>query len=141
MAILGTAIEQGWSYVKDKDVSLGLLVVCGIILAFTWLYANEVFIPRAEAEENVKTLQQAVEQLAEKQDTHIKDWRIRTAVESVERIETEMWHLKEHEMLAGESMATEDRERYLKAKLGHAKEYKDCVINNRPNCEHLRDNR
>ena len=138
MAILGsTLLEQGYQYVKDKDVSVGAIVISLLILFGAYTVADQRFIPRAEAEENVQTLKEKVDELDGKIDNHVKEYRIKTALQEIEKVETELVQLQLFESIGGDHANIDARKEVLEDRLRHAQEYRNCVMTNGPNCEHL----
>jgi hypothetical protein len=138
MSILGIKfMDELVGGVRNQKVSIGIIAGVLFLAWNSWQWAFETFSTKAEAAENVHKLESMLQSNNNLLQDHIDEYRIGEAIKDVESIEGDLWHLKMHESQAGETAETRALKAEMEKKLDHAIEYRNCLMNQRPNCKHL----
>lgn len=139
MAILGISAmtEEVWGRLKDERISVGVLVGAVAFSFYAYGWATDNFVTTAKAATEMNKLTSQVGQIQQSVDEHIKEYRIGEAIKDVEDLEAQIYHVRLHEDSAGESPSTRARKAELNERLRKAMIYRDCLLNDRPNCQHL----
>jgi len=140
------------NFIKDEKVSavLVLLLCLGGIKSYFWLDAT--FISKAEAAQKTEAVENKlsakVEQVEEKVEltnnllrTHIHEFDIINAINRVENLEAEKRAFEMLEAVGVQSDKSNASKQAVADKLENAKEYRDCLLQNRPNCILLKERR
>ena len=126
---------------KDEKVSLGILGLIAFIMFRAYGWMDVEFIRRTQAQDATEAIQKSVDSMSQMLKGHISDYTIGEAVKEVEQLEGDLWYLKLTASYSGETEETVTLERELRERLRHAVSYRDCLLDNRPNCKHLTRNR
>lgn len=124
----------------------GTTIAIIVVVAFTiyqasrnWHYAT--FFTVAQAEQHQKTPHQSAidigEKLNNKLDGHIDEFRLYTAIQAADAAEDALYYHQSEMNHSGDAPGGRERTRELERRKRHAFEYKECLINNKPNCEQL----
>lgn len=152
LATLGQwVMEQIVGGLKEQRVTVSLtiaLIILAVAAGYLWAddqhgnyvtkeeSARQTEELKSRINENGATAQKAVDILVEQQKLltdHVEEFSITMANQWVKDAKTDI-------RLAEANSATSEREiRLLEEELKHAEAYKQCLIERRPNCKHLRD--
>lgn len=141
-----------WSNLGDflvgilQEQKINMAIVVAGLMAFSWM--NTTFITKVDASDSlnemnrtvvvsIKAIESSVIRMEENQAQHVKEYRIEAAISECERIESDLWHLTLHEQQHGVSAETESLRRQLTESQRHAETYRNCLLNDLPNCKHL----
>ena len=139
MAILGISAmsEEVWGRLKDERIPVGVAVGVIAFAFYAYGWATDNFVTTAKAATEMSKLSGQVGQIQQSVDDHIKEYRIGEAIKDVEDLEARLYHVQLHEDSAGASATTRARTKELQERLRKAQIYRDCLLNDRPNCQHL----
>lgn len=124
-------MEQAIGALKDEKVSLSVLVV-GVLLAYygyTW--AGQEFVDRDDFNAHTEEVESKLTQLTSTVNAHVEEYRIVEASRVIR-------DLKRDIQIAEATSAPTAQIEKLREELGHAEDYKRCLIGRLPNCKHLR---
>ena len=130
-----------WDILKKKHVSIGLLIT--LAMAGWWLLGQSnawhqaTFVTRAEAAQSSEKISGQLDQNQRILTDHIAEFRIKNALDRVDDLEMKLYYLDRDEEERGVTGSSAERRRDYTNELGNAEAYRDCLLNNRPNCEHL----
>jgi len=127
-------IDLSWDKVKKQGISIGTIVtaIAAYGYMFYWLDAN--FVSEVQGDH----IKEKVEDNRMLITEHITEFRIANALGSVRQLENAAYQIMKEEERNGSSTALEARKKQVDDDLTIAKEYKTCIINNRPNCVYLK---
>jgi len=140
------------NFIRDEKVSAVLVVLLflGSIKGYFWLDAT--FITKAEASEKREQIENKLSEKVEKVEqkvevtnillrTHIHEFDIINAINRVESLEAEKRSIELLESLGTETAQSKSNKEVNAEKLEHAKEYRDCLLQDKPNCSLLKERR
>lgn len=121
MSIWGLNMDQVLGGLKDEKISLAVLgfVVATAMYAYAW--AEDKYASASE-----------VQQLKTLIIDHTEEFRINNASQIIRDLKTDI-------RIAKATAAPEVEMDRLNEQLEHAEIYKDCLVQRRPNCKHLKD--
>lgn len=142
-------MEQAISLLKDEKMSIGVLgaLVFMAYVGFVWADSqHQDYQTKAEAAQADRELKALIAGNAEtagkvlsKMDAHVKDFEAAQEEARIEYAKATVRDMNTELRLAQTDPSTTEREmENLVAHLEQAKEYRDCLINRKPNCQHLR---
>jgi len=130
-----------WETIKKQKISIGTLVImAGFLLwaygpAKGWLSDN--FVSKVQAAQTATKITQQLDKIETTQTDHIKEYRIDRALEGVSRFENKLYYMGRDLNESGQDPEANPRWQELSTDLQRAEQYRDCLLLNRPNCEHL----
>jgi hypothetical protein len=116
-------LEKVMGGLKDEKIGLSALATIVFFAYYAWVWADD-----AHTEFARKTDIQKIEQTI---TNHTEEFRIVSAGQLARDIKLSL-------QLSQATGASDAELRIMEAKLLAAEKYKDCLINRRPNCEHLK---
>lgn len=139
-------MQEALTAIKSEKAS-GLVVTLVVLLAwigYTW--AGDKFVTQAESDTKTQELKDLIKTNAETAkkalsilELHVKDFDKKQEADLIVEASNAVRDVKLEIRLAQLDPSTTDRElRELNESLAHAEEYKECLVNQRPNCEHVR---
>lgn len=151
LAIVGQwVMEQIVGGLREQRVTLTLTVALIILAGFAgYIWADDQhgeFQTKSEAEAATRELKSEIErnrrtseEILQKTEAHIRDFDSLVEETRIEYAINSVRDAKRDVRLAQNDPNISDRElNELRETLDHAEAYKDCLIERRPNCRHLR---
>lgn len=135
-------IEMALQYFKEERMSWGGFSLLILIGYFGYAWATDVhkdLVTREEVDrlmvENKKTIEKTLKLL----EDHVKDFELKSEQDLILEATNAVREAKRDLRLAKLDSSMTPRElREYEEYLTHAQEYKQCLIDRRPNCAHLR---
>jgi hypothetical protein len=131
-------MEQLLGAMKNEKISTGVLGLLVMLAwyAFTWADAQHEAmaseaVPRAEYQKDQQELKNQIADMANVLTAHVKDIQIVNASQLVRDKELAL-------QLAEAANATETQKSHLRQEIEDAKAYRECLIDMRPNCKHMK---
>ncbi len=137
--LMNAAID--WETIKKQKISIGTLIIVGGFLLWAygpakgWLSNN--FVSKAQAAETSLIITRQLDTIEKTQTDHITEYRIDRALEGVSRFENKLYYMERDLKETGQDPEANQRWQDLSTDLQRAEQYRDCLLLNRPNCEHL----
>lgn len=139
MAIIGIAgMDDVVRKIKDEKVSIGVVIAVAVLAYYAHGWVFETFVTKANAQENVAGVQKTLDDVQHTLNSFVQNYEIREAKKNVETIEATMFHMQQHVAEHGNTPETEAKISSLQRRLDNAVKYRDCLLNDHPNCEHLK---
>ena len=119
-----------WNFLESQKITIGTVIVCG--LAFLWLrgWMGDTFFTRVEAAEHNRQVTAEISDNTEMLGALTKEIRVNAAYGWVGTLEAKVYAMK-RDGVGDELLEAE------KSRLGRATDYRDCLMDNAPNCELL----
>ena len=145
----GEAPVIDWEFLRKKRITVATLVMFSaaawyaIDASARWHVRTFVTIPTALAATQSVTMQietnaELLRDQGDKLDDHITEFRLQNAIEKVDLFEERLYFLERDTNERGQTPDSDIRKKDLENDLKHAIEYRDCLLNERPNCEILK---
>jgi len=140
-------------FFRISGATLGFFIIVGIsAVQYSESILDWRFVTEAEARERAIEITKQVEELKSQVtssnrliQTHIKDFDtlskqllIADAISTYKATNEKLWLHQRDEQVNGETEASARRRHELETELVQAKEYRDCIISEKPNCSALR---
>jgi hypothetical protein len=113
-------MEQAIRGLKDEKVSLSLLALVVLIAWYSFTWADEEFARKSDFEQLINVMTE-----------HTEEFRIVTASQIIRDMELQL-------QVAEATGATESEIIHIKGDIADAKRYKQCLIDRKPNCKHMK---
>jgi hypothetical protein len=137
-----------WTEINEKlnsvHVPLGVLVLAVVGGFYSWAMLKSwhlnTFITHAEAKELTlrdRSLETQIKDNTELLTSHIHDYRITAATNSLRQIENQQFNLEAYVRENGEDEMTIQRRAELDAQYTEVKAYRDCILNGASHCDSL----
>ena len=131
-------MDEAVQRVKDEKVSIGVVVAVLMLAYYAHGWVFETFVTKVSAADNVQSVQNTLNDVQKTLNTFVVSYEIREAKKTVEAIEAQIWHSQQHIREHGASPEVEAKLTGLERKLDMAVKYRDCLLADKPNCEHLK---
>lgn len=116
----GKVMEQGLGILKNEKVSLAFLISVMSMAVYAYAWANENFVKQQDFDELKSLLV-----------NHTEEFRITDAAQIVRDLQLQ----KQVALATGKP---EEEIQHIDADIEQAQAYKSCLIDQRPNCKHLK---
>jgi len=131
-------MDQLLGVMKNEKVSTGVL---GLMLMMAWYaysWATDVHdtlasenVPRAEYQKDQIELKKQISEVTDILTAHVKDIQIVNASQLIRDKELAL-------QLAEAANATDAQKAHLRQEIEEAKKYRECLIDQKPNCRHIK---
>lgn len=135
----GTLLESAMKILKNERISGGALILMGAALFSMYAWADTA---HNILDENSKTRhQQNIEEMVSKEEFEELQATVDVGFEEINLNDAsaEIRDIKLSRQIAQATGAGDDEVARIEDQLNHAKAYKSCLVERRPNCDHLRE--
>lgn len=129
--------EMIWSKIKEQKIPIGLAISLVLFFFLVRDWHMETFVTHAHADSQTQAVQEDIAQNRRLITDLRSEIRIKAALNKVDDLEQQKFLLERDQKLNGSTSESLLRMRAVESKLVHAEEYRDCLLLERPNCEHL----
>lgn len=116
----GKVMEQGLGVLKNEKVSFAVIVSALSLVVYAYAWANENFVKQQDFDELKSLLVH-----------HTEEFRITDAAQIVRDLQLQ----KQVALATGKP---EEEIAHIDSEITQAQDYKACLIDQRPNCKHLK---
>ena len=113
-------MEQVIGGLKDEKISLSLLAVMILIAWYSFAWANEEFVKKDEFDKLTRIMTE-----------HTEEFRITNASQIIRDLELQL-------QVARVSNRSDGEIQHLEEEIAEARLYRRCLIDRKPNCQHLK---
>jgi uncharacterized protein YaiL (DUF2058 family) len=132
------SMEQLLGAMKNEKVSTGVLGLLVMFAFYAYSWATDVHdtlassnVSRSEYQKDQQELRTQIADMADVLNAHVKDIQIVNASQLIRDKELAL-------QLAEAANATETQKSHLRQEIEDAKKYRECLIDQRPNCKHMK---
>ena len=132
------------SLLKDYRVSLATVIIASMVILWVRDWQFSTFISRIEIaaqnhaiDEKFDALVEATQNNTRTIQRNFNEFRLYTAVKSVEQYEDAVFAYDMYMKTAPKSDVNDNRGASLRNRLAKARAYKRCILENKPDCEEL----
>ena len=115
-----------WEIIASHKVTLGTVIVC--VLIFIWI--GDTFVTKTEAADYNSQVTAQISDNTTLLTALTKEIRVGAAYDRVDTLEVKVYAMRRDD---ADPALLEDEEK----RLGRATAYRDCLLDNKPNCELL----